>query len=64
LRRGDCELGRDGAAGARVDAGGTTLPFKGPGILESMALTRWLGGGDGHDGDGVRLGYAWGRRSA
>jgi len=64
LRRGDCELGWDGASGARVDAGGMALLFKGPGSLESMALTRRLRGGDGHSGDGVRLGHAWGGRSA
>ena len=64
LRRGDCKLGWDGAAGAWVDAGGTALLFKGPGSLESTTLTRRLGGGDGHGGDGIWLGYAWGRRSA
>ena len=57
LRRGDCKLGWDGAAGARVDAGGTKLLFKGPGSLESTALTRQLGGGFLDGGGGVHVGH-------
>ena len=53
LRRGDYEQGWDGAVSGWVDAGGTTLLFKGSGSLESTALTRRLEGGDGHSGDGV-----------